>query len=214
LIRTLLAGLLAALAPVVAAGPLAAQTLQQIQQAAEDAIRRLDLQTEFPRGPEPFNWHFDLPPETLWFVIAIALGVLLYAFRDLLPIWRSGARGNWAADETALEETTPGNQAVIIEAADALAARGRFVEAMHMLLLHGLAHIRLRLDQQFSDSLTSREILHGTNLPEAARASLRDVVTRVELTYFGQRSAGLADYTACRESFNALARSLYGSAPA
>jgi hypothetical protein len=214
LIRTLLAGLLAALAPVVAAGPLAAQTPQLIQKAAEDAIRRLDLQTEFPRGPEPFNWHLDLPPETLWFVIAIALGVLLYAFRDLLPIWRSGARAAWAADETALEETTPGDQAVIIEAADALAARGRFVEAMHMLLLHGLAHIRLRLDQQFSDSLTSREILHGTNLPEAARASLRDVVTRVELTYFGQRAAGLADYTACRESFNALARSLYGSAPA
>ena len=209
----LTAGLLAAPA-LVTAGRLAAQTPQQVQQAADDAIRKLDLQTEFPRGPEPFNWHLDLPPETLWFVIAIALGVLLYAFRDLLPIWRSGARAAWAADETALEETTPGNQAVIIEAADALAARGRFVEAMHMLLLHGLAHIRLRLDQQFSDSLTSREILHGTNLPEAARASLRDVVTRVELTYFGQRSAGLADYTACRESFNALARSLYGSAPA
>jgi hypothetical protein len=85
---------------------------------------------------------------------------------------------------------------------------------MHMLLLHGLAHIRSRLDQQFSDSLTSREILYSTNLPEAARASLRDVVTRVELTYFGRQSAGLADYTACRESFNTLTRSLYGSAPA
>jgi hypothetical protein len=110
--------------------------------------------------------------------------------------------------------TTPGDQVVVIEAADELAARGRFVEAMHLLLLHGLAHIRQRLDQQFSDSLTSREILYSTNLPEAARASLRDVVGRVELTYFGQRPAGLADYTACRESFNALGRALYGSAPA
>ena len=85
---------------------------------------------------------------------------------------------------------------------------------MHMLLLHGLAHLRLRLDQQFSDSLTSREILHSTNLPAAARAALRDVVSRVELTYFGQRPARLADYAACRESFNALARSLSRSAPA
>src|ERR1700722_2330074 len=171
---TLPAVLLAALAPIVTAGPLAAQTPQQVQTAAEDAIRRLDLQTELPRVPEPWSWHFQLPPETIWFVVAIGLGILLYAFRDIIPIWRSRA-GTWAADETALEETASGDQAVIVEAADELAAHGRFVEAMHMLLLHGLAHIRRRLDQQLSDSLTSREILHSTNLPEAARASLRDV---------------------------------------
>jgi hypothetical protein len=211
---TLMTALIATLAPVIAAGPLAAQTAQQAQKAAEEAIRRLDLQTEFPRGPEPFNWHFDLPPETLWIVVAIAIGVLIYAFRDLIPIWRAGAGGAWAEQEGTAGATTQGDEAVIIEAADALAASGQFVEAMHMLLLHGLTHIRQRLDQQFSDSLTSREILHRTNLPEVARASLRDVVTRVELTYFGQRPAALADYTACRESFNALARSLHGSAPA
>jgi hypothetical protein len=89
-VAALTAGLLAASAPLVTAGSLAAQTPQQAQQAAADAIRRLDLQTELPRGTEPLNWHFDLPPETLWFVVAIALGVLLYAFRDLIPIWRSG----------------------------------------------------------------------------------------------------------------------------
>jgi hypothetical protein len=211
---TLMTGLIATLAPVIAAGPLAAQTAQQAQKAAEEAIRRLDLQTEFPRGPEPFNWHFDLPPETLWIVVAIAIGVLIYAFRDLIPIWRAGAGRAWAEQEGAPGATTQGDEAVIIEAADALAASGQFVEAMHMLLLHGLAHIRHRLDLQFSDSLTSREILHRTNLPEVARASLRDVVTRVELTYFGRRPAALADYTACRESFNALARSFHGSAPA
>jgi hypothetical protein len=208
------ATLIAASALVIAAGPLAAQTPQQVQQAADDAIHRLDLQTEFPRGPEPLNWHFELPPETLWVVIAIAIAVLLYAFRDLVPFWRPGGGDAWAEQEGAPGVTAPGNEAVILEAADELAARGRFIEAMHMLLLQGLAHLRQRLDQKFSDSLTSREILYSTNLPEAARASLRDVVTRVELTYFGRQPAGLADYTACRESFHALTRSLYGSAPA
>ncbi|HEY2228573.1 MAG TPA: hypothetical protein VGI22_12720 [Xanthobacteraceae bacterium] len=194
------------------ATPLAAQTTQQAETAAENAIRRLDLQTAFPRGPEPLNWHFSLPDGALWIVVAIALAALLYALRDMWPGVRAG--GAWAEQEAAAGTTAPGTPAVILEAADELAARGRFVEAMHMLLLHGLAHLRARLDQQFSDSLTSREILHSTNLPEDARASLRDVVARVELTYFGQRSAGLTDYTACRESFNALERSLYGSAPA
>ena len=205
--------LIALPALLLAAGPLMAQTSEQVQKAADEAIRRLDLQTEFPRGAEPLSWHLDLPPETLWVVLAIALGILAYAFRDLIPILRAGS-GIAQAEETAAGVTIPAGQALVIEAADELAARGRFVEAMHLLLLHGLAHIRQRLDQQFSDSLTSREILYSTNLPEAARASLRDVVGRVELTYFGQRPAGLDDYTACRESFNALARALYGSAPA
>jgi hypothetical protein len=205
-----------AMAPVVwtalSATRLAAQTAQQAETAAESAIRRLDLQTAFPRGPEPLSWHFNLPDGALWVLVAIALGILLYALRDMLPGARAGS--SWAEPATVAVETTPGSPAVILEAADELAARGRFVEAMHMLLLHGLAHLRARLHQQFSDSLTSREILHSTNLPEGARASLRDVVVRVELTYFGQRPAGLADYTACRASFNALERSLYGSAPA
>ncbi len=206
--------LVAALALLIWAGPLMAQTADQVQKAADEAIRRLDLQTEFPRGPEPSSWHLDLPPETLWIVLAIALGILAYAFRDLIPILRAGSGRIAEAEATAPGVATPAGQALVIEAADELAARGRFVEAMHLLLLHGLAHIRQRLDRQFSDSLTSREILYSTNLPEAARASLRDVVGRVELTYFGQRPAGLADYTACRESFNALGRALYGSAPA
>jgi hypothetical protein len=200
------------------AAPLAAQTPQEVQKAADDAIHRLGLQTELPRGPEPFFWHwggnFSLPDIALWIVVAIAVGALLYAFRDTLSLpWRSGG-GAWAENEGAIGGATPSKEEVIIEAADELAAAGRFVDAMHMLLLQGLAHMRARLDEQLSDSLTSREILHSTKLPEAARISLRDVVTRVELTYFGRQPAGLADYTACRESFNALARSLYGSAAA
>jgi hypothetical protein len=134
--------------------------------------------------------------------------------RDLIPMWRAGTGNAWTQEEGAAGDGAPGDQAVILEAADELAAAGRFVEAMHVLLLQGLAHMRQRLDQQFSDSLTSREILYSTNLPEAARSALRDVVNRVELTYFGKRPAALNDYTACRESFNALTQSLYGRAAA
>jgi hypothetical protein len=195
------------------AGRLAAQTRQQVQDAADRAIRRLDLQTEFPREASPDLLHFNLPPETIWVVVAIAIGILLYVLRDLIPAWRSGTGDAWTQEDAA-SDGRPGDQAVILEEADALAAAGRFVEAMHVLLLQGLAHMRQRLDQQFSDSLTSREILYSTTLPEAARAALRDVVNRVELTYFGKRPAALADYTACRESFNSLTQSLYGRAAA
>lgn len=189
---------------------LAAQTVQQAKDAAQQAIRRLDLQTDFPQKSEPLNFHFQLPQGTIWIVVAIAVAILLYAMRDLIPFWRTASGDAWTQEEGASGDNRPGDEAAVLGEADELAAAGHFVEAMHVLLLQGLAHMRLRLDQQFSDSLTSREILGSTNLPEMARAALRDVVNRVELTYFGKRPAALADYTACRESFHALTSSLYG----
>jgi hypothetical protein len=139
---------------------------------------------------------------------------MLYAFRDLIPILRSRRGDDWTAEEGSLGAGRAGSSAAALGAADQLAAEGRFVEAMHVLLLRGLAAIREGLDEQFGDSLTSREILRSTRLPEAGRASLRDIVNRVELTYFGQRPAAHEDYVACRSSFNALALALQGGARA
>ncbi len=68
----------------------AAQTERDAQSAAQEAIRRLDLQTEVTREPEPFR--IRLPPELLWVVIAVALGVVLYSFRDMVPLLRAEGR--------------------------------------------------------------------------------------------------------------------------
>src|SRR5262245_35430898 len=193
-------------------GHVAAQTPQQVQQLADQAIRRLDLQTSFPVVPEPIRISF--PPEMLWIVIGIAVAIMLYAFRDLIPILRSSRGDNWISEEAIAGGGKTGSSAAALGAADELAAAGRFVEAMHVLLLQGLAAIRAGLDEEFADSLTSREILRRARLSDPGRASLRDIVSRVELTYFGQYPAALADYQACRASFNTLTQALHGSAPA
>jgi hypothetical protein len=200
----------AVLAMLTLAGSrVAAQPPAEVQRLAEQAIRRLNLQTDFPVVPEPRPLTLSLPPEVLWIVIAAAAAVLLYAFRDLIPILRSGQREDWGWDEPGQGDAKVGAPAAL-GAADQFAAEGRFVEAMHVLLLQGLAAIRVGLDEEFADSLTSREILRSARLSEAGRSSLRDMVDRVELTYFGQRPAALADYVACRTSFNALTRTLQG----
>ena len=212
-LRRALLAVVAATLLALASGPLAAQTPQEVQKTAEQAIRKLDLQTELPREPERPRITLKLPNEVLWVVIAIALGVLLYAFRDMVPILRLWGRdGAWSADEAVTGEVEARAPEAVLGAADELAAEGRFVEAMHVLLLQGLADIRARLDEQFADSLTSREILRSTKLSEAGRSSLRDIVNRVEWTYFGEHPAALADYVACRTSFNALAQALHGNA--
>jgi hypothetical protein len=187
-----------------------AQTPQDIQKAATEAIHRLNLQTELPHEPEPPHVSFELPAGVLWLVIAVALGVLLYTVRDMLPIWRGWQNGAWTADELAPGDVQARTPAVVLGAADDLAAQGRFVEAMHVLLLQALADIRTRLDERFADSLTSREILRSTKLSEAGRTSLRDIINRVEWTYFGEHPAAQADYAACRASFSALASALHG----
>ena len=208
----------AAAAPTAAAmlalsgGRVVAQTPQQIQQLADQAIRRLDLQTTFPVVPEPIRIAF--PPEILWIVIAVAVAIMLYSFRDLIPILRSSRGENWIPEDAIGAGGKAGSPAAALGAADELAAEGRFVEAMHVLLLQGLAAIRAGLDEEFADSLTSREILRRARLSEPGRASLRDIVDRVEWTYFGQYPAALADYQACRASFNTLTQALHGGASA
>lgn len=195
-------------------GPTAAQTPQQVQALATQAVQRLNLQTELLRQPEPLQWQLNLPPEVLWFVIIIAVGALLYAFRDTLPMLRFGRNGAWSTDEAAISQAGPGAPTVALGTADDLAAQGRFVEAMHVLLLQALTEIRLRLDEQFADSMTSREILRSRHLSDELRRPLGEVVGRVEWTYFGEHPAARDDYLACRSSYSALARSLYGGAPA
>jgi hypothetical protein len=205
----------AVLAMLALAGSrVAAQTSQEVQRRADEAIRRLDLQTDFPVVPELPRLNFSLPPELLWIVIAVAIAILLYAFRDLIPILRSTQGEDWASDEAGQGAGKVRTPAAALGTADQLAAEGRFVEAMHVLLLQGLAAIRVGLDEEFADSLTSREILRSAPLSDAGRSSLRDMVDHVEWTYFGQRPAALADYVACRTSFNSLTQALHGGASA
>jgi hypothetical protein len=206
--------LLAVIAVDWCGNPLRAQANQDPQALAEQAIRRLDLQTELRREPEPAGFGIALPPETLWLAVIVGVAVLLYAFRDMIPILRAGRGGAWGDDEEDALEAGSRPPEVVLGAADQLAAQGRFVEAMHVLLLQALAEIRRRLDEEFADSMTSREILRSTQLSDDLRGPLREVVARVEWTYFGEHPAARDDYLACRSSFGALTQALHGRAAA
>ena len=196
------------LAPGVTGTPALAQPPQDIQKVADQLIRRLDLQTVLPIAPEPRSFTLKLPSELLWLVVAVAIGVLLYALRDLLPIRREISGAAWGNESAATGGAASSTPAAALGAADDLAAEGRFAEAMHVLLLRSLADIRHSLGEEFADSLTSREILRSARLPDAGLASLRDIIDRVERTYFGEYPAAGADYSGCRTSFNALIQAL------
>jgi hypothetical protein len=187
----------------------------QTKLLADQAIHKLDLQTELRREEkqeEPYQ--LTLPPETVWIAVIVGVIILLYAFRDMIPVLRAGRSGTWAEDETAALQAGPRAPEVVLDAADELAAQGRFVEAMHVLLLQALADIRRRLREEFADSMTSREILRSRQVSDALRRPLRDVISRVEWTYFGGHPAVRDDYLACRTSFSALVEALHYGAGA
>lgn len=185
-----------------------ARTVADITRTAAEAIRGLDLQLDLPREPEPSTWHIPLPPELVWGALFLGALLLLYFFvKEVLPglslasagaDWEEGSGGEGGA--SAPEET--------VLAADDLARQGRFVEAMHALLLQALADIRRRRDQAFAESLTSREILRRVRLSAQGAAALRDIVARVEWSYFGEHPAGAEDYRQCRASFDGLEAAL------
>jgi len=203
------AGVLVSFLLVFAGSPLA-QTPQDPHAAADQAIRRLGLQTELPRDPEAMPFRIRLPPELLWVLAAAGVGLLLYMLSDMLPALGFAARGQSPEDDEEVGGSLARPPEQVLAAADDLARQGRFVDAMHVLLLQGLADIRRYLGEQHADSLTSREILRSTKLSNAGREPLRDIIARVEWTYFGRHPAEREDYAACRASFDSLARALHG----
>jgi hypothetical protein len=181
------------------------------ESAARDSIRSLDLQTELPQRRERKPFPLQLPAEVVWLALICAAALMLYLLRDSLPFWRH-SRDQWDEARHGAEPAATADAVDALSAADQLSRYGRFVEAMHMLLLQSLAEIRLRLGVQFADSQTSREILRGTTLSPQGRASLREIVAAVEWTYFGGYPAEMRDYAACRRSFENLRRALEGAA--
>jgi hypothetical protein len=201
---------------LLSGGPLWGQSHDAVEKATRDTVRQLDLQLDLPRGAEPFRPHFtfQLPQEVVWVALAGAAALILYSFRDLIPFWRRQSANGWDGHAAESGEAHLELPTEALRAADELERGGRFVEAMHMLLIQSLADIRQYLGEQFADSLTSREILRGVRLPNEGRASLHDIVTGVELTYFGGRPATAADYAACRRNFESLRHALRGGQPA
>jgi hypothetical protein len=89
-----------------------------------------------------------------------------------------------------------------LDDADELAKKGRYGEAIRVLLLRTLAELARRV--AVPASLTSREVLAQAPVPDRARDALRSLVVAVEISHFGGAVPGADDYRACAERFRAF----------
>jgi hypothetical protein len=193
--------------------PAFAQSKPDFAQSAKGVVSSLDLQTAFPNAAvanESESWSFGdgSARVLLWVAVAIGVVVILLYLRDILPGGGLARRKKWGAAESGLALGESGAEAQAQINADELARLGRFVEAMHVLLLQALADMRHRLDVVIADSLTSREILRRAKVSPLAKSALQEIIGAVERAYFGDHPTGETDYRSCRDNFTTFVGAL------
>jgi hypothetical protein len=187
------AGLAAALLPAAAGD-------DEVARRAARVLAGGGYQAQLPHAKPPPDFHLPLGPLELLLRILVwgALGVL--AFLAIAWVVRRLAPG--AREVELAEPAGAAPVAIPIASAEALAAEGRWAEAIHALLLETLQ--ALSRAARLAPSLTSREIVARVPLPERARDALSGLVLAVEVSRFGGAAAAEDDYRACLGRFQAF----------
>jgi hypothetical protein len=208
-----LAGLLAlAIIGWLAVPVMARSTAEAVGSAVERVYGGRDYQTEMPKE-QPVEVFQPLKiPDIVTQIIRIVLitllivgGLLLLFFLiNALPTIRERLKRRAAAQ--AQPSVTPiasdadrERLEIALSEADRLARQGAFGEALHLLLLYCLNEMRRRFGLGLPPSLTSREILGLSVLPEIRRTGLSVIVSAVEISHFGGRPADETTYRLCRQ---------------
>jgi hypothetical protein len=182
---------------------------ERIRERAAVILRDGAYQTSLPAKETPVA--LDLPLDWLGFLFRALLWAGLAVLVVLAVVWvarrlRPPARDVGAAEPVPAEAAPD----IAIESAAALAAEGRYAEAIHALLLETLE--ALSRAARLAPSFTSREIVERVPLAQAARDALAGLVDAVELSWFGGLTPGEAEYAWCLDRFHAFLRTYRGAA--
>lgn len=131
-----------------------------------------------------------------------AIGALWIGW-TLLQRWRlTRALAMPAADAPVIDRAAA---LALLEDADALAAQGRFDEAVHLLLQRSVHHIATARPDWLSPSSTAREIGLIPGLPAAARTAFTLITREVERSLYALRTLAADDWHRAREAYAAFA---------
>lgn len=161
-----------------------------------------------------FHWLGQFIPDwpwpqiLLWGVIALAAIAIVWAVvvRINEGGWRLPRRKRRRATAVGVEdeeEWTPdaGKTREWLREADALAAEGRYAEAIRHLLFRSIEDIEQRRPNLVRPALTSRELAAATAIPEGARTLFAGIVRPVENSLFGGRPVSQDDWQQARATY-------------
>ncbi|WP_166040684.1 DUF4129 domain-containing protein [Sphingosinicella sp. YJ22] len=139
-----------------------------------------------------------------WVLVAAAVLFLLYLIVSRLTGFSLRRRGEAEAGEPEWHMAEqPARQ--LLGDADALAAKGLFSEAAHLLLFRSIEEIDQRRPDTIRRALTSRDIAGLPSLPHGPADSFRAIVRAVERSLFGGRDLDAEDWRECRTAYERFA---------
>jgi hypothetical protein len=185
-----------------------------------------EIQTAFPPPPPPptsaatpewlkslfegtsdfFQWSKPIVVPLLWVAVAVLALFLLYHFVpafarwvDNLPFRRKVRDDDDAESSIGLAEA--GAARALLAEADALAAEGRFAEAVHLLLYRSVEDISDRRPGLVKPAMTSRDLAEARDLPTVAREAFSRIARAVEISLFGGRAIDAGAWDQCRSAY-------------
>lgn len=197
-----------------------------VDPAYSQTIAGGEIQTAFPPPPPPppptpewlksllnaignfFEWSAPAAKPLMWIGIALILLFLLYHFVPAFARWADNLRfgrkrGDADADDPVGQAEAGAARALLAEA-DALAAEGRFAEAVHLLLYRSVEDIEGRRPGLVKPAMTSRDLADAHDLPSVARGAFSRIARAVEISLFGGRSIDAGAWEQCRAAYAEL----------
>lgn len=140
-------------------------------------------------------------PVLQWVLMgAVVLFVLYLVLRSIGPLAGRNKSARKAASEPEWQPDTAESIA-LLEDADALAAQGKYDEAVHLLLKRSVGQIAEARPDWVEPSSTARELAALPALSDAARAAFATISERVERSLFALRSLNAEDWDAARSAY-------------
>lgn len=181
--------------------PLASPSPSELRARAEAVLAADAYQSALPKDLAPPR-ALDLPLGPLELLLRLLLWTALAVMVVLAVSWLVRRLTRGGRDVEVGEAVPAAPVAIPIASAQALAAEGRWADAIHALLLETLE--ALSRAARLAPSLTSREIVERITLPARARDALAGLVVAVEVSRFGGADAAEADYRDCLARFHAF----------
>ena len=139
-----------------------------------------------------------------WLIVAtVVLALLRWLWPHALRLWRHLRRTKPTEDEGWRPEAAPAR--ALLAEADALAAKGAYAEAAHLVLLRSVEQIDARRPHMVRPALTSRDIAGVDGLPGDVARAFKLIAGVVETGLFAARPVGAEVWARCREAYEAVA---------
>ena len=191
------------------------ESLQQTRPEWEPEARERRPRRD-SNGPHPiaraiasfFNWIGQSLGYILMLIVVLAILAGLYMVFGESLTWRDKQKDKRDTPDDSHAPVTrpkPEMAQALLEDADALAAEGRFAEAVHLLLFRSNSDIQDQRQGVIDPSLTAREIGSLDILPNTIREALTPIISIVERSFFGGQPVNAGNWQDARKSYERFA---------